>query len=62
MILGTRRLRLTPLLLQRMPHAVVTAMRPELAWLDKIISHRYTCLGASLVGCPCGGQVAKDAG
>ena len=47
---------------QRMPHAVVTATHPERAWLDKITSNRYTGLVASLVACPCGVQVAKDAG
>jgi hypothetical protein len=45
-----------------MPHAVVTATRPERAWLDKITSSRYTCLLASLVAYPCGVQVAKAAG
>jgi hypothetical protein len=62
MTVGTSQLRLTPLLPPRMPHAVVTATRPERAWLDKITSNRYTCLVASLVGSPGGVQVAKDVG
>ena len=43
------------------PHAVVTDTRLDLIGLDKSISHRYTCRIASLVACPCGVSVAKDA-
>lgn len=46
---------------QRTPHAVVSATRPERAWLDKSTSTRYICLVASLVACPCRVHVAKDA-
>jgi hypothetical protein len=62
MTLGTSRLRLPLPLPQRLPHAVVTATRPALAWLDKITSNHAPCLVASLVRGPCGGHVAKDAG
>jgi transposase len=49
MLLGKSRLCLQPPTTPRIPHAVVTAARLELAWLDKIISHRYTCLIAFLL-------------
>jgi hypothetical protein len=65
MPLGKSRLRLKPLTTQCTPHAVVTDARRELAWLDKVTHHRYTCLIASLVACPVacpyGVSVAKDA-
>jgi hypothetical protein len=49
MLLGKNRLRLKPPTTQRTPHAVVADARLELAWLDKVISHWYTCLIAFLL-------------
>src|SRR5262245_22864780 len=49
MILGKNRLRLRRPISQRTPPTIVRAARPDLAWLDKVASNRYTCLVAYLV-------------
>src|SRR5437867_7618098 len=61
MTLCPHRLRLQPPTTQRASHAVVRGTRPELAGLDKSTRTRDICRGASLVACPWGVQVAKDA-
>ena len=49
MSLCKSRLRLRHPIPQRTPHAVVSDARPDLAWLDKVTSNRYTCPVACLV-------------
>ena len=57
---GKSRLRLKPPI-NAQRHAIVTATRPDRAWLDKITSTRDICLVASWWRVPVRVAVAKDA-